>query len=429
MTGPPTGAARAVSTRSPSDTSPVAVAPPWAYAKTRIAIHGPNSARRYSASAVPARVRTGSRMSARTGDISMANPMPSRRVSSRDIGFGHGPRCLHRSVRPGVERPGRRRDRLDAHRRHGVREPHPRRAGRGRGRPGAARGDVRRPAGHALQRTPALRRRRLRGQRMDRHRDGRRGPQGRVGRHRRVPVSRRPDRPEGRLLLLPRPARALVLTDNRKEPLMAIDPKRTAVVLIEFQNDFTSDGGVLHDAVRDVMESTGMLDNTRELAEAAREAGATIVHAPITFAPGYGELSDHPYGILKGVVDSTAFVKGEWGAEIVDALAPQEGDVVVEGKRGLDTFATTNLDFILRARGITTIALGGFLTNCCVESTMRTGYEKGYQVITLSDCVAATSPEEHENAIRFDFPMFSQPMRAEEFASSLAGERETADAS
>ena len=188
---------------------------------------------------------------------------------------------------------------------------------------------------------------------------------------------------------------------------MSVDPKRTAVVLIEFQNDFTSEGGVLHDAVNAVMEQTGMLDNTRALVEAAREAGATIVHAPITFAPGYGELSDHPYGILKGVVDSTAFVKGEWGAEIVDALAPQEGDVVVEGKRGLDTFATTNLDFILRARGITTIALGGFLTNCCVESTMRTGYEKGYEVITLSDCVAATSPEEHENAIRFDYPMFS----------------------
>jgi nicotinamidase-related amidase len=200
-----------------------------------------------------------------------------------------------------------------------------------------------------------------------------------------------------------------------------LDPKRTAVVLIEYQNDFTSEGGVLHGAVQDVMESTGMLDNTRRLVEAARAAGATIVHAPITFAPGYGELADHPYGILKGVVDSTAFVKGEWGAEIVDALAPQEGDVVVEGKRGLDTFATTNLDFILRARGITTIALGGFLTNCCVESTMRTGYEKGYQVITLSDCVAATSPEEHANAIQFDYPMFSEVMTAEAFAGDLQG--------
>ena len=202
---------------------------------------------------------------------------------------------------------------------------------------------------------------------------------------------------------------------------MSFDPKRTAVVLIEYQNDFTSEGGVLHDAVQGVMESTGMLDNTRRLVEAARAAGATIVHAPITFVQGYGELSQHPYGILKGVVDSTAFVKGEWGAEIVDSLAPQEGDVVVEGKRGLDTFATTNLDFILRARGIDTIALGGFLTNCCVESTMRSGYEKGYKVITLSDCVAATSAEEHDNAIKFDYPMFSEVMSSGAFTEELQG--------
>jgi nicotinamidase-related amidase len=169
------------------------------------------------------------------------------------------------------------------------------------------------------------------------------------------------------------------------------------------------------------MAQTGMLENTGRLVAAARAAGATIVHAPITFAPGYGELSEHPYGILKGVVDSTAFVKGGWGAEIVDQLAPHEGDVIVEGKRGLDTFATTNLDFILRARGITTIALGGFLTNCCVESTMRSGYEKGYEVITLADCVAATSSEEHENAIRFDYPMFSVVMTSQALADELHG--------
>jgi nicotinamidase-related amidase len=200
---------------------------------------------------------------------------------------------------------------------------------------------------------------------------------------------------------------------------MALDPKHTAIVLIEYQNDFTSEGGALHGAVAGVMHDTGMLENTRRLVDAARQAGATIVHAPITFAPGYNEIAEHPYGILKGVVDSTAFVKGEWGSEIVDTMAPQPGDVVVEGKRGLDTFATTNLDFILRARGITTIALGGFLTNCCVESTMRTGYEKGYKVITLSDCVAATSAEEHENALKFDYPMFSDVMTADALAGEL----------
>jgi nicotinamidase-related amidase len=200
---------------------------------------------------------------------------------------------------------------------------------------------------------------------------------------------------------------------------MAIDPKTTAVVLIEYQNDFTSEGGVLHDAVSGVMESTGMLANTRKVAEAARTAGATVMHAPITFAEGYNEITSHPYGILKGVVDGNAFVKGSWGAAITDELAPADGDIVIEGKRGLDTFASTNLDFILRSKGITTIALGGFLTNCCVESTMRTGYENGYRVITLSDYLAATSAEEHDNALKYDFPMFSQPMPATEFIGEL----------
>jgi nicotinamidase-related amidase len=200
---------------------------------------------------------------------------------------------------------------------------------------------------------------------------------------------------------------------------MSIDPKTTAIVLIEYQNDFTSEGGVLHGAVSEVMDQTGMLANTREVVDAARSAGATVMHAPITFAEGYHEISSHPYGILKGVVDGKAFIKGSWGAAIVDELAPADGDIVIEGKRGLDTFASTNLDFILRSKGITTIVLGGFLTNCCVESTMRSGYENGYQVITLNDCVAGTSTEEHENALKFDFPMFSMPMTAADLIAEL----------
>jgi nicotinamidase-related amidase len=200
---------------------------------------------------------------------------------------------------------------------------------------------------------------------------------------------------------------------------MTFDPKTLGLVLIEYQNDFTTEGGVLHDAVSAVMEKTRMLEHTRNVAAAARRAGATVMHAPIAFAEGYGEISDTPYGILKGVVDGGAFVKGSWGAAIVDDLAPVDGDIVIEGKRGLDTFASTNLDFILRSKGITTIALGGFLANCCVESTMRTGYESRYRVVTLTDCVAGTSVEEHDNAIKFDYPMFSQPMTAAEFINAL----------
>ncbi len=202
---------------------------------------------------------------------------------------------------------------------------------------------------------------------------------------------------------------------------MEMDPDKTAVVLIEYQNDFTSEGGALHDAVKGVMDDSQMIENTRKVVAEARAAGVTVLHAPITFAPGYGELGDPDkvYGILKGVIDSGAFVKGTWGAEICDQLAPEENDIVIEGKRGLDTFASTNLDFVLRSREVETVILAGFLTNCCVESTMRTAYEKGYDVVTLTDCTAATSDEEQRVATARDYPMFSQPMTSDQVVESL----------
>lgn len=200
-----------------------------------------------------------------------------------------------------------------------------------------------------------------------------------------------------------------------------MDPKKNALVLIEFQNDFTTPGGTLHDAVRPVMDSTDMLTNTINTVAEARIMGVQIVHVPISFAEGYKELRADPYGILKGVVDSSSFRKGEWGAEIVDALKPVDGDIVIEGKRGLCGFESTNLDFILRSRGITGFALGGFLTNCCVESTMRSGYEKGYDVVTLTDCTATLSQEEQVHACTKNFPMFSRPLDHTEWLAELAG--------
>lgn len=208
-----------------------------------------------------------------------------------------------------------------------------------------------------------------------------------------------------------------------------MNPASTALVLIEFQNDFTSEGGALHGAVADSMAATGMLANARRALDAARAAGATVIHSPIAFQPGYYEITAHPYGILKGVVDSSAFVKGSWGCEIVGDVEPAGEDIVIEGKRGLDAFGSTNLDFILRSKGIQTVVLAGFLTNCCVESTMRSAYEKGYEVITLTDAVGATSAAEHDNAIRYDYPMFSKPTTTAEFVAALQGELVGADTS
>ena len=199
-----------------------------------------------------------------------------------------------------------------------------------------------------------------------------------------------------------------------------MNPKTTALLLIEYQNDFVKEGGAQHAAVQAVMESTGMFAHSLALVEAARERGVTILHAPISFAEGYPEVPAQPYGILAGVVSSGAFQKGTWGAEIVDELRPAKGDIVVEGKRGLDCFASTNLDFILRSRGITDLALAGFLTNCCVESTMRSAYERSYQVVTLTDCTATLSEEEQRMATQKDFAMFSRPMTHRAFLDALA---------
>ena len=199
-----------------------------------------------------------------------------------------------------------------------------------------------------------------------------------------------------------------------------MNPKTTAIVLIEYQNDFTTSGGVFHDGVKGVMQSNNMLSNTIAVVNRSREAGVAVMHAPITFAEGYGELTGHPYGILKAVVDNNAFRKGSWGAAIVDALKPQPGDILIEGKRGLDAFPSTNLDFILRSKAIQTVVLGGFLTNCCVESTMRSAYERGFDVITLKDCTAALSEEEQNMALAHNFGMFSRPMNHGEFLKQLS---------
>ena len=90
-----------------------------------------------------------------------------------------------------------------------------------------------------------------------------------------------------------------------------MEPRKTALVLIEFQNDFTTPGGTLHAAVKPVMDKTNMLNNTVETVAKARALGAVIVYVPISFAEGYGELRQEPYGILKGVVDSGSFKKGQ----------------------------------------------------------------------------------------------------------------------
>jgi ureidoacrylate peracid hydrolase len=198
-----------------------------------------------------------------------------------------------------------------------------------------------------------------------------------------------------------------------------MNPTKTALVLIEFQNDFTTPGGVFHDAVKGVMHQTDMLANTATTIQQARKLGVKIIHMPIQFGEGYPELTNRSYGILKGVADGSAFRAGSWGAEISAALTREPADIVVEGKRGLDAFATTGLDLVLRNNGIQNLVVAGFLTNCCVEGTVRSGYEKGYDVVTLTDCTATFSEEQQHAAEHFTLPMFSQKLKHTAFLHAL----------
>mmetsp|Transcript_100225 Transcript_100225/g.139294 ORF Transcript_100225/g.139294 Transcript_100225/m.139294 type:complete len:210 (-) Transcript_100225:156-785(-) len=203
------------------------------------------------------------------------------------------------------------------------------------------------------------------------------------------------------------------------ESSFTLDPKETAVVFIEFQNEFTTEGGKLHEAVKDVMEKTKMLENASKLAKVARDSGCTIIHCPISFEKGHAEIGDKPYGILAGVKEGEAFTNGEWGSDFNEKMKPQEGDLVCKGKSGLCGFQSTNLDFLLRQRAAKNVVLGGFLTNCCVESTMRSAYEKGYRVYTLKDCVATTSMAAQEATLEHNFGMFSVPTTSDEVEAAI----------
>jgi len=194
--------------------------------------------------------------------------------------------------------------------------------------------------------------------------------------------------------------------------------KETAVVLIEFQNEFCKEGGKLYDGVKGEIARQNTIPNAAKLAEAAREKGVLVIHSPFVFNEKYYE--DHQMqGIVKAVADGDALREGTWGVEIIDELKPQEGDQVVGGKCTLCGFNKTNLDELLKEGNIKNVVIGGFLTNFCVESTARTAYDKGYGVTIMKDATAATSEEEQNHAEAKIFPLLGQTLSVDQFLEQL----------
>jgi nicotinamidase-related amidase len=166
------------------------------------------------------------------------------------------------------------------------------------------------------------------------------------------------------------------------------------------------------------MDQYGTIENAQKVMNYARNAGCTIIHVPIEFEKGHKEINGE-FGILANVKAGEAFTANTWNSEICDEMKPESSDLVVKGKTGLCGFHSTNLDFLLRQNSINNVVLSGFLTNCCVESTMRTAYENGYKVYTLKDCCGATSVAGQEAAFEHTFGMFSIPTTSDEIMDSI----------
>ena len=192
----------------------------------------------------------------------------------------------------------------------------------------------------------------------------------------------------------------------------------TAVILIEFQNEFCKAGGKMYDAVKDELARQGTLSNAVRLAQKARAKGCLVVHCPFVYDKPWAE--QHAVcGIIAGAAQAGAFQPGEWGAAFIDELQPTGGEPVLDGKHALSGFTNTQLRQILEQRGIRHVAVAGFLTNVCVEATARSAYDLGYHVRVIRDATAATSRTNQEHAEREIFPLLGGAATVDEFVDAL----------
>ena len=207
-----------------------------------------------------------------------------------------------------------------------------------------------------------------------------------------------------------------------------IPADKAAIVLIEPQNDFLSPGGTMYAHIKEQLAKRDVIGHLQTLLEGAR-GKVKIFYVPFhPFEKGFPELKAGGPGCggLRGIEmemeadwGTGAWLKGTPGPEIVDALRPKPGDIVVEGKKTLDAFHSTALDYLLRANEIEYVAFAGFHTNWCVESSARSAYDKGYRVIVISDCTGTDTQREQEYAEQVIFPKIGTVMTSDELLAAL----------
>jgi len=199
-----------------------------------------------------------------------------------------------------------------------------------------------------------------------------------------------------------------------------IEEHKTAIILIGYQNDYFSPDGSLYQVIEDPLTVTAVIENTIQLLSNCVASSLLVITTPIFFTTNYEELIE-PVGILKKIKELNAFQIGDPGSESIKELRPfQDRILEVPGKRGFNAFINTNLDQILREKGIENIVLAGAITSICIDSTGRSAHEKGYRVIMLSDCTLARTKFEQEFYCNNVFSLYAEEMTYRELLRCLS---------
>jgi nicotinamidase-related amidase len=197
-----------------------------------------------------------------------------------------------------------------------------------------------------------------------------------------------------------------------------LDPGRTALIIQDLQNDVIAEGGAFADSGAPAHAQTqNVVENVKQLADAARRAGVPVIHVHYIVEKGAPGLKQNA-PLFQGVKDADALVRGTWGAAPVDGLEPQEGDLLVEKTR-MNGFYNTILDNLLRGFGTETLVITGAWTNMSIEHTARHGADAGYEIVVVSDGTSTINDEWQNVGLNYALTNVGQSATAQEVAQAL----------